>query len=67
MSSNRMAKRIRLFVAASLVAGATSIVTAAPAHACFNPDDPVCPTRILICNATEKAAKYRDRVLECYS
>ena len=61
-----MGKRVRLFVAASMVAGATSIVTAAPAHACFNPDDPMCQINVAFCNATEKVAKYRDKVVTCY-
>lgn len=59
-------KRVRVLVAASLVAGSVSVVTAPPAHACFNPDDPWCPTQIMICNATEKVAKYRDKIMTCY-
>lgn len=61
-----MTKRLRLLLALSLVAGASSIVTAAPAHACFNPDDPMCQINMAFCNATEKLAKYRDKVVTCY-
>ena len=58
-------KRVRLLLAAAMVAGATMVVAAPPAHACFNPDEPVCKTYMAICNATEPYAKYRDRVMSC--
>ena len=59
-------KRIRLVLAATLVAGAASAVTAAPAHACFNPDDPICRIGQGICSATNPVAKYRDKAVTCY-
>lgn len=59
-------KRIRLVLAAALVAGAASIVTATPAHACFNPDDPICRIGQGVCSATNPVAKYRDKVVTCY-
>ena len=58
-------RRIRLLLAASVVA-ATTLIAAPPAHACFNPDDPWCPTQVMFCNATEKVAKYRDKIVTCY-
>ena len=57
---------MRLLVALSLVAGATSVMTATPAHACFNPDDPMCQINVAFCKATEDAAKYRDKVFDCW-
>ena len=61
-----MIKRIRLFVALSVLAGAASVMTATPAQACFNPEEPTCQVRRAVCSATEPAAKYRDKVAVCY-
>ncbi len=61
-----MSRRIRFLLAASLLSGAASVMTASPAQACFNPDEPVCKIGRAFCNATEPAAKYRDKVVTCY-
>lgn len=60
------AKTIRLLVAGGLLAGAASVTTATPAHACFNPDEPMCKINRAFCNATEPVAKYRDKLSTCY-
>jgi hypothetical protein len=59
-------RRIRLLVAMSVLATAGSAFAAAPAHACFNPDEPMCKINRAFCNATEPLAKYRDKVAVCY-
>lgn len=59
-------KRARLLLATSLVAAAASAMTATPAHACFNPDDPVCKIGQGFCSATNPVAKYRDKLVYCY-
>lgn len=61
-----MTRRLRLLVAVGLVAAAAPVVTATPAHACFNPDEPMCQINRAFCNATEPVAKYRDKVTICY-
>ena len=61
-----MIKSIRLLVAASLLAGPGLVMTAAPAHACFNPDEPMCQINQAFCSATNPVAKYRDKVVICY-
>jgi hypothetical protein len=61
-----MIERIRLLVALSLLAGAGSAMTATPAHACFNPDEPTCQIGRAFCDVTQPAAKYRDKVAVCY-
>ena len=61
-----MRKRAGLLVAGSLLAGSLSIATAGPAQACFNPDEPMCRLNRAFCNATEPAAKYRDKLSPCY-
>jgi hypothetical protein len=61
-----MRKGVRLLVAGSLLAGSTMILTAGPAQACFNPDEPMCKINRAFCNATEPVAKYRDKVTICY-
>jgi hypothetical protein len=58
-------KRIRLLVAAGVLAGAT-LLPAAPAQACFNPDEPTCRIHRGLCFATEDLAKYRDKVMYCW-
>lgn len=60
------AKPIRLLVAGGLLAGAATVMTATPAQACFNPDEPMCKINRAFCNATEPLAKYRDKVTICY-
>lgn len=62
----RMNRTIRLLVASALLAGAGSLVSATPAHACINPDEPTCQIRRAVCSATEPVAKYRDKVAVCY-
>ena len=61
-----MKTRIRLLLALSLLTAGFSVTSAAPAHACFNPDEPTCQIRRATCNATEPVAKYRDKVMICY-
>lgn len=61
-----MIERIRLVLALSLLAGAASVVSAAPAQACFNPDDPICKIGRAFCDVTDPAAKYRDKIVTCY-
>lgn len=56
---------MRLLVAAGLLVGAT-LLPASPAHACFNPDEPMCKINRAFCSATEPVAKYRDKVVICY-
>ena len=66
MSGNPMIKKIRLLLALSVLASTASIVTAAPAHACFNPDEPTCQIKQAVCYQTQPAAKYRDKVINCF-
>jgi hypothetical protein len=60
------AKRIRLLVALSVLASAWSVMTPAPAHACFNPDEPTCQIAQAFCYNTESVAKYRDKFIYCW-
>lgn len=60
-----MAKPIRLLVAASVMAAGSSFLTATPAHACINPDEPTCPIGRAVCDATDPVAKYRDKLPLC--
>lgn len=59
-------KAVRLLLAGTLLAGAASITTATPAHACFDPDEPMCRINRAVCYETEPLAKYRDKLVHCY-
>ncbi|MGH2754653.1 MAG: hypothetical protein ACRDLB_09475 [Actinomycetota bacterium] len=66
MSGSPRIKRIRLLLALSVLASTASIVTASPAHACINPDEQTCQIKQAVCYQTQPAAKYRDKVIDCF-
>ena len=60
-------KKIRIVLAAGVLASGLSVASAAPAQAsCWDPKPLMCEINAAFCQTTQPVAKFRDKVVNCY-